>query len=150
MGDPLSVAGSAVGVISLGLSVCQGLITYYGQYKSFHTDIHDATSHLENLDCILKALMKTIRQSELQNASLTTEPARIAAKDTIDKYNQKLKELEELLKKCKDTSVATNLSSKFSKSRMLYPFRRDTLLALRESVSWLQDNLGNSLSLLNL
>ncbi|GLI73467.1 hypothetical protein PoHVEF18_001685 [Penicillium ochrochloron] len=149
MGDPFSVAGSAVGVISLGLSVCQGLITYYGQYKSFHKDIHDATSHLDNLDCILKALMNTIKQSELQNASLTTEPARIA-KDTIDKCNQKLKELEEMLKKCKDTPIATNLTSKFSKSRALYPFRRDTLLALRESVGWLQGNLENSLSLLNL
>jgi 5-bromo-4-chloroindolyl phosphate hydrolysis protein len=93
--------------------------------------------------------MNTVKQSELQNASLTTEPARIA-KDTIDKCNQKLKELEEMLKKCKDTPIATNLTSKFSKSRALYPFRRDTLLALRESVGWLQGNLENSLSLLNL
>jgi 5-bromo-4-chloroindolyl phosphate hydrolysis protein len=149
MGDPFSVAGRAVGVISFGLSVCQGLITYYGQYKSFHKDIHEATPHLDNMDCILKALMNTAKQSELQNASLTAEPARIAL-DTIDRCNQKLKELEDILKKCKDTPVTTNDTSKSSKSRALYPFRRDTLLALRELVSWLQDNLGNSLSLLNL
>ncbi|KAF3384930.1 hypothetical protein F1880_002148 [Penicillium rolfsii] len=90
-----------VGVISLGLSVCQGLNTYYSQYKSFHKDIQDVTSYLNNLNCILESLVKTIRQSELQNASFTAEPARIAL-DTIDQCNQKLKELEAMLQKCKE------------------------------------------------
>lgn len=149
MGDLFSVAGSAVGVISLGLSVCQGLLTYYGQYKSFHQEINDVTSHLETLDCMLKVLMNTIRKGELQTASLTAEPARIAI-DTIQRCERKLLELDETLKKCRDTPFSTSSSLKFSKARALYPFRRETLVALRESVRWLQGNLENSLSLLNL
>lgn len=149
MSDPFSVAGSAVGVISLGLTVCQGLLTYYGQYKSFHQETNDATSHLETLDCMLKVLVNTITKGELQTASLTAEPARIAI-ETIKRCERKILELDETLKKCKDTPVSASSSLKFSKARALYPFRRDTLVALRGSVHWLQGNLENSLSLLNL
>jgi hypothetical protein len=45
MGDPFSVAGSAVGVISLGLTVCQGLLTYYGQFKAYDEEIRDVSNH---------------------------------------------------------------------------------------------------------
>ena len=44
MGDPFSVAGSAVGVISLGLAICQSLISYYGSWKAYDDEIKSLNS----------------------------------------------------------------------------------------------------------
>ena len=35
MGDPLSVAASAVGLLSFGIQTCRGLLSYYDDCKSF-------------------------------------------------------------------------------------------------------------------
>jgi hypothetical protein len=35
MSDPISVIRSAVDIISLGLTVCQGLLTYHGPFKVY-------------------------------------------------------------------------------------------------------------------
>ena len=56
MSDPFSVAGSAVGVISLGISVCQGLVTYCSQYKSFNDGISNMIRKVQGLNDILAAL----------------------------------------------------------------------------------------------
>jgi hypothetical protein len=35
----MAVAGSAVGIASLGIQVCQGLLSYYNSWEGFTTDI---------------------------------------------------------------------------------------------------------------
>lgn len=49
MGDPLSVAGSVVGLISLGIQVSQSLISFYTAYKDQNSDISKTIRRLENL-----------------------------------------------------------------------------------------------------
>jgi hypothetical protein len=56
MGDPFSVAGSAVGVISLGLQVCQGLASYINKYKSADKEMRDFKCRIEGLESILQGL----------------------------------------------------------------------------------------------
>jgi hypothetical protein len=43
MADPFSGAGGAVGVVSLGLTVCQGLLAYYGPFKHFILEVLPAS-----------------------------------------------------------------------------------------------------------
>lgn len=97
MADPFSVTGSAVGVISLGLTVCQGLLAYYGQFKAFHEQIDEVTDRMATLETILKAL-----QHVLINASVLstceTAPSAAAAIDSILKCHEGLNKLEECLK----------------------------------------------------
>ena len=57
MGDPFSSASSAIGVLSLGLTVCQGLITYCSQVKSFKQEIDDVVGKANGLKGVLKALL---------------------------------------------------------------------------------------------
>lgn len=63
MGDPFSVTGSAVGVISLGLQVCQGLASYINKYKSADKEIPDLKCKVEGLDLILQGLRDTLTGS---------------------------------------------------------------------------------------
>jgi hypothetical protein len=53
MGDPFSVAGSAVEVISLGLQVCQGLALYINKYKSADKEIRNFECKVEGLEVFL-------------------------------------------------------------------------------------------------
>lgn len=46
MGDPLSVASGVAGLVSLGLSLCNGLHKYFSAIKDRHTDVEFATQTL--------------------------------------------------------------------------------------------------------
>ena len=56
MADPFSIAGTAVGITSLDIQTCQGLIKYYVQFRGYHEDIDVVITHLEIVETILKAL----------------------------------------------------------------------------------------------
>lgn len=150
MADPFSVTGSAVGVISLGLTVCQGLLAYYGQFKAFHEQIDEVTDRMATLETILKAL-----QHVLINASVLstceTAPSAAAAIDSILKCHEGLNKLGRMLEKCDATKSARSSTGHNKQiSRLLYPFRRETLMALTETMSSLQANLNTSLQVLNM
>ncbi|KAL2835358.1 hypothetical protein BJY01DRAFT_252734 [Aspergillus pseudoustus] len=65
MTDPFSVAGSAVGVASLGLTICQGFLAYYGPYKSFHEDIEEFVSRIENVNSLMSVLRTAVTESSV-------------------------------------------------------------------------------------
>ncbi|KAL3441838.1 hypothetical protein BJX65DRAFT_313472 [Aspergillus insuetus] len=56
MTDPFSVSAGAVGVVSLGLTVSQGFMSFYGPWKSYDEEIQDFTGKLDGLQNILKIL----------------------------------------------------------------------------------------------
>ncbi|KAJ5984407.1 hypothetical protein N7481_006506 [Penicillium waksmanii] len=150
MADPFSVTGSAVGVISLGLTVCQGLIAYYGKFKAFHEQIDEVTDQMAALESILKVL-----QHVLINASVLstceTAPSAAAAIDSILKCHEGLNKLGRMLEKCDATKSARSSTGHNKQiSRLLYPFRGETLMALTETMSCLQANLNTSLQVLNM
>jgi hypothetical protein len=152
MADPFSVAGSAVGVISLGLTVCQGLLMYYGPYKSFHEEINNVTTRVEALKCILNVLRNLIAKTNELNVPLVAESTQIA-NDTILSCQCALQILHKTLEKCNSTKPAGTMATgelKAHVNRLLYPFRRETLMSLVENVSWLQDNLNTSLHMLQM
>lgn len=60
MGDPISAAGTAVGIISLGIQVCQSLISYYDRWKSFDDDIAQIQGKLDGLKETLENLGENI------------------------------------------------------------------------------------------
>jgi len=69
MSDPFSVASSAVGIISLGLQVTQGVVTYYSQFKAFDGDIAEISCKADGLHGILQALEVPLRKFENRQCS---------------------------------------------------------------------------------
>jgi hypothetical protein len=150
MGDPFSVAGSAVGVISLGLSICQGLLAYYGPFKAYDEQIHDVSNRITSFDSTLKALEDVLAHAQVFSSPLTAQSATVAL-DSIFACQEGLERLSKMLERCKGTASAKSfLGSKIQINRILYPFRRDTLMAILETVSWLQAHLNTSLQILNM
>lgn len=59
MGDPLSTVASAVGIVSLGLQVCQGIVQYYSHWKDYTVDIASTYELVGQLRGIFEALSST-------------------------------------------------------------------------------------------
>lgn len=78
MSDPLSVPGAAVTVVSLGLSVCQGLIAYYGPYKAFHKEIDYTLRRSNGLIKTLKVPKNILDGAENWDITDEAESAQIA------------------------------------------------------------------------
>jgi hypothetical protein len=150
MTDPLSVAGSSVGVISLGLTICQGLIAYYGPYKSFNNEIEVFACRIEDLHGLLAALQIILSETHAFNASSASETAKIAC-NVVRHCQQGLQRLDKMLHKCKSSPFPRkSLGAKFRIERAFYPFRRETLIAFLEIMGWLQANLNTALHMLNM
>ncbi|KAL3470051.1 hypothetical protein BJX99DRAFT_240167 [Aspergillus californicus] len=141
MADPFSITGSAVGVVSLGLTLCQGFLAYYGPYKSFHEDIDEILSRIRSLNALLNTLHKVVAKSH-------PAPVTHLATKNIVNCQQGLQKLEKMLDKCHkicppDREKSSGL--KYQYSRLLYPFRRETLMKLMDTVAWLQSNVDTAL-----
>lgn len=149
MADPFSVAGTAVGIISLGVQVCQSLISYYDKWKSFDDDIVQIQDKLNGLKQTLEILERQIvPKFKSSNAREIEDVDKkiLSCCNGIDK-------LRVILTQCQSSAAASNIvqreASRFFQ-KTLYPFKKTTLLELNRSVSSLQENLHTSLLLLML
>jgi hypothetical protein len=150
MADPFSVAGSAVGVISLGLTVCQGLLAYYGPFKAYNEHIQDVSNRIKSFNSTLKALEDVLANPQVFSSTLTAQSATVAL-DCIFNCQEGLKRLKNMMDKCESSlSTKSFLGSKIQINRMLYPFKRDTLVTLLDTMSWLQADLNTSLQILTM
>lgn len=70
MADLASLAGTAVGVISLGIQVCQGLVSYYKNWKSFDDDIAHLYAKIDGLRITLENLEHTLPKLRHLNANI--------------------------------------------------------------------------------
>lgn len=49
MADPLSLTGTVVGIVSLGIQVSNGIIQYYNQWKNYDSDINSTDQMVDQL-----------------------------------------------------------------------------------------------------
>jgi hypothetical protein len=152
MSDPFSVTGSAVGVASLRLTLCQGFLAYYGPYKAFNDDINEVLSRIQSLNHILLLLRERCSMLSSPEESPLTQPEALVT-DQIVNCRKGLEKLQKMLQKCKaacpsDSEHAPRFKNHID--RFMYPFRRDTLMQLMATVNWLQSNIDTSLQVLQL
>lgn len=136
MGDPVSVGGFAIGAVSLGIQLCQGLVSYYSDYKSSDDDIDRIISKLRELEKTLENLKNGITKFHNANAKEVEDVNKkiLSCDDGIHK-------LQKILQKCRSSS---NSVQKIVK-KIQYPFRKATLHDLDVSVKDLQENLNTGL-----
>jgi ankyrin repeat domain-containing protein 50 len=133
MADPLSVAGSAVGVISLGIQVAQSLFDYYSAFKSQYTDVADITKKLDSLLEILGTL-----QNHVKNRRFRADEQDLLRKIEvlINECEECIEELQEVANKFAQCPISTVQSAiQATARRVSYPFRKSTFQKLDEDVS---------------
>jgi hypothetical protein len=61
----MAVAGSAVGIASLGIQVCQGLLSYYDAWRGYDSDVSSAYDSIDDLSRTLALLKGSLDSDEL-------------------------------------------------------------------------------------
>lgn len=138
MSDPVSAAGFAIGAVSLGIQVCQGLVSYYADWKSCDDDIDRIHDRLRGLGETLEILKKEIMKFQGTNAKEVDDVNKkiLSCSDGIHK-------LQAVLRKCRSSPSANSVHKFYL--RTLYPFKKSTLQDLNASVKDLQGNLDTGL-----
>lgn len=146
MSDPLSVAGSAVGIVSLGITVIQGLFDYYTAFRDYETDLTHTRKRLSQLLETLKTVQQqlTSRKRPVDEQALTVQ-----VEESIKNCLEIIRELETEFKKFdRVASQGVAASIRAVGRRIAYPLRQSTLQKLDEDIEELFSFLHISLQLL--
>ncbi|KAF4998327.1 hypothetical protein FGRMN_3207 [Fusarium graminum] len=139
MADPLSMSGSAVGIISLGIQVCNGLLVYADAIRGRSQDLSDHLDQVQPLLALFKSLELTITRLE----TLNPENAKIL-RDTMSQTEGKLESLQELLNEVGISPSATNgIKGKMKETFRvaIYPIKKSKLEGARQTVQALLSSL---------
>lgn len=138
----LAVAGSAFGVISAGIQVCQGLISYYDSWKGCHEDIANTAETIAAFSGILKTVLAVLEKKVEKRAPLNKQIDEIVSqcKKHMDTLSLELAKFDRYPQ---SAELRYRIQSQFR--RLYYPFREGTLASLRDTV---QDARSNMLSAL--
>ena len=148
MADPLSVAGSVVGLTSLGIQVTQVLVDFYKSYKGRDAELAGIIERLQGLGEIFDSLEKT-----LSNRNFKAEERDLIDRieTSIKKCDDSIQELDEECQKFKRTSSGgIKAVVKVAGRQAIYPFRQSTLQKLDEDISEIRANLAFALEILQL
>lgn len=145
MADPVSLSGTAVGVIALGITVCQGLYKYYAPLKARNGDIQAALDRLEGLGKTLEILKARLPEAQSVSQDIITD-----VESKILSCKESIEELDEYLKKCRMSHPPADWMDKVRAQRykFMYPFRQGTLQDLGQRLCHLQGNLDTAIMLL--
>lgn len=87
----LGVAGSAVGITSLGIKVGQGLLAYYDDWKDYKSDIGGAFDLVADLSKTLGLLQGSLEPGELDDErSQRVKSCLKTCEDSLTELSEKL------------------------------------------------------------
>ena len=101
MSDPLSVAGSVVGIVSLGIQVTQSLFDYYSSVKSQYADAAQTIRGLERLMGVLESLPSHLGRTFQDEEKKLLE----SIESAIEECREYIEELGQEAEKFKQTPV---------------------------------------------
>jgi hypothetical protein len=146
MAEALGVAGSIVGVVSLGIQVAQGLLVYYGSWKDQDKEISNMCISLENLLGTLLTLRTTVESlGKFDDMSV-----REIVEKNIKTIEQGINELSDELKTVLGLGIPKKDLMRRHIRKALYPFKQPTLSKIEQVISQARSNLGISLQTLHL
>ena len=146
--EALGIASNAAGLVSLGLTVCHGLLKYYDSWKEAENDMKKMYTSIETLTRTFTALKGTLNSPCLNIDLVQRVEASIwACEDGIGCLHKKLKKID-MATHNKNGIWDAKMRPKLQ--RALYPFKESTLVKLREVSNGLLDNLRLALEVLHL
>lgn len=141
----MEVAGSAVGIASLGIQVCQGLLSYYDAWKSYESDISSTHNAITDLSKTLTILKTTLQQETDQERVGRVSTCVKGCEDALLKLEGKRRSLQR-----HSHPKGLRQKTRAELERSWYPFRKETIKALGASVTDVQERLKLALQVLQL
>ena len=148
MTDPLSIAGSVAGVVSLGIQVTQSLIEFYKSYRYQDSELAGIIRKLESLAETLQHLENALsgRTFQVDERSLVK-----SIEKSITDCDELIQELQDECQKfSKTSSSGITAAARVVGRRATYPFRQSTLQKLDEDIGEIRANLCIALDVLQL
>ncbi|KAF4432125.1 hypothetical protein F53441_13844 [Fusarium austroafricanum] len=147
MSDPLSIPGGVVGIISLGIQVCQGLVWYLQSFKGRDEEIQESLKEVQTLVSTFYSLKDVL--TKIDKTSCETTAIRRCLQDS----EEKLREVHKFSLKLRgpqDAAKSTREKIDNARRAMVYPFREEKLKTLRLSLQDLLQNLSLAVGLTSL
>ncbi len=145
MADPISITGSAVGVISFGLTVFSGLLQYYGDWKDSERDIAATYTSIEGLTKTFMLIKDTLEGQSFRRDIVDR------VLESLNSCSTGVQSLEKKLAKIRSaTPEKPGEKLRVHARKAAYPFKKSTLIKLAEIVSDLRDNLSLAVDTLQL
>ncbi|KAI6911953.1 hypothetical protein KC318_g4774 [Hortaea werneckii] len=142
----MDVAGSAVGIASLGITVCQGLLSYIDSWKDYEPDVSYTRDLIADLQDTLVLLEESLKAGGL-DAKRAARVIRCLQSCRCG-LGDLGKKLDELKKYSKPEGLRRKARAELQKA--VYPLRKDTLDKLRGNVADIRERLSLALQVLQL
>ena len=135
MADPLSAAGTAAGVLSLGIQVCQGLINYISAVHGRDDQIRATRRQAQTLHSalnIFRQLYPELERYDKATAKILNE--------CLLNSREHVTELEGLLKSITNDADSPRAAGARGKAKrlglqMLYPFRQESFRIIQDRIN---------------
>ncbi|TGO92320.1 hypothetical protein BPOR_0005g00090 [Botrytis porri] len=159
--EAIGTISNIAGILSAGIQVCEGLINYYNAWKGSKKENADMIKSIEGLLTNF-ALLKAVLQSSAldKTMTMTVESKILDCEDSIAELGDVLKKVmvckpfvvngdDLIARKSHDNQGFRDKMTEQGR-RILYPFRKSTLMRLQESIEHVRSNLVFAMDILNL
>lgn len=142
--EAVSAASAVAGLCSLGIEVCQGLLTFYRSWKDAEQDVGRMYNSIEALERTLMLVQNVLSDDKIKDSHRkNAEQSVLAAQQAIQSLQKRLGKIK-LVPKSSSWSERTKAQFR----RTLYPFKESTLVKLKELGKETRDELSLALSAL--
>ena len=144
--EALGLSSGAAGLISLGLTVCQGLLDYYHSWKDAEDRVTQMYASIEALGETFRLLESAIEPKVFSRRSVQR------VEESIRSAEMGLQSLRKKLDKIRLVPLQTGWKAKGMAQfrRTLFPFKESTLAKLKELGIELRQNLSLALEVLQI
>ena len=147
MGDPFSLATGVAGLISLGITLCDGLHTYFSAFKDRKDDLAIVAQNVALFKFHIFAV-----QSSASKLGHRHSPAIDGLQLSLINCEMQLQFLQKLLNELMPTEDPSLFKEVWRRQKLIarYPFDRKKLVQLEEYLSRANTTLSSFLQALNL
>jgi hypothetical protein len=142
MSDPLSVAGTAVGIISLGLQICGEIVSFCQAWRGFDEDIQNLNQKADSLRVPMKVLRQLIEDFSIPDPTIASDLEKKA--QSIGKAMRRLKIA---IDRYSSVSSGKDDSLRFQLKKAAYPFRKEGLRDMASDLDSVQAVLNTAIQM---
>ncbi|KAA8651634.1 hypothetical protein EYZ11_004882 [Aspergillus tanneri] len=142
MTDPLSIAGTAIGVISFGLQVRQEITTYCRAWRGTYQEIQDVANKADGLEAPLQTLREIIKDMKVTDPDIAND-----LREKLGTLREGIQRVHASIEKWKPDRDPDGFADKIraQAKRAVYPFRKDVLRDLARELDGIQVGLHTTL-----
>lgn len=143
----MEAAGFIVGSISLGVTLCDGVVAYCRGWKHQDDDVRSLTALCEELKQLLQAIEQRVKGGPMLDPNIVAK-----LNDTFNTCRGRIEAVLLLAEKYGAGAVATTWKEKARElaQRLKFPFEKKTLEELKDIMIAFRGNVNTAMGLLRL